>query len=471
MRARLVGHDVGHDAALEQRAEHLAGRSPTRPIERPSPGRARLLGLAQRGVEVGRDEVEVARLDAALEAVRVDVDDQADAVEHRRRRAAGRRPCRRSRRSARAGRAACRRSACARPPRTSRTCPAGCPGCRCRSTSRPSSGRTSSAPRPRAAGTSPSRPSRARAGEFAISTRGAISCVRKTPTGLPLCTSSVSSSLEPAQRRDDRVERLPRARGAPRAAVDDEVGGILGDLGVEVVHEHAQRGLLQPALAAELGAARRADDGCVASRRVTLPGGRTMGRRGRDRSSDPRRARARRPRRRAAPLADDARARLVRGRETVDAMVAEGAVVYGVTTGLRRPRRRVRIDAGGRARSCSSTSSARTRSASASRCPAEVVRGMLLLLAEQSLEGPLGRAPRARRAAARAARARRPAGRAVAAARSAPRATSRRSPTSRRAAAARARRRSAASAARRRRGAATRRASRRSSWPRRRASR
>ena len=26
-----------------------------------------------------------------------------------------------------------------------------------------------------------------------MSTRGAISCVRKTPTGLPLCTSSVSS--------------------------------------------------------------------------------------------------------------------------------------------------------------------------------------------------------------------------------------------------------------------------------------
>ena len=69
--------------------------------------------------------------------------------------------------------------------------------------------------------------------------------------------------LEPAQRRDDRVERLPRARGAPGAAVDDEVRGILGDLGIEVVHEHAQRGFLQPALAGQLGAARRADDGCV----------------------------------------------------------------------------------------------------------------------------------------------------------------------------------------------------------------
>ena len=70
--------------------------------------------------------------------------------------------------------------------------------------------------------------------------------------------------LETAQRGDDRVERLPRAGGAPGAAVDDEVGGILRDLGVEVVHEHAQGGLLQPALAAELAAAGRADDGCVA---------------------------------------------------------------------------------------------------------------------------------------------------------------------------------------------------------------
>ena len=35
-----------------------------------------------------------------------------------------------------------------------------------------------------------------------------------------------------------------------------------------------------------------------------------------------------------APLSADARARLARGRETVDAMVAEGTVVYGVTTGF-----------------------------------------------------------------------------------------------------------------------------------------
>ncbi len=42
----------------------------------------RLLDLAQRGIEVGCDEVEVARLDAAVEVVRVDVHDQAHAVVH-----------------------------------------------------------------------------------------------------------------------------------------------------------------------------------------------------------------------------------------------------------------------------------------------------------------------------------------------------------------------------------------------------
>ena len=61
--------------------------------------------------------------------------------------------------------------------------------------------------------------------------------------------------LQRAQRRDDRVERLPAARGPAGAAVDDEVVGVLGHLGVEVVHQHPQRGFLLPALAGDLGAA------------------------------------------------------------------------------------------------------------------------------------------------------------------------------------------------------------------------
>ena len=65
--------------------------------------------------------------------------------------------------------------------------------------------------------------------------------------------------LECAQRGDDRVERLPAARGATGAAVDHEILGMLGDLGIEVVHQHAQRRFLLPALAGDLGTARGAD--------------------------------------------------------------------------------------------------------------------------------------------------------------------------------------------------------------------
>ena len=61
------------------------------------------------------------------------------------------------------------------------------------------------------------------------------------------------------QRGDDAVEVAPGARGAPRAAVHDQVLGILGHLGIEVVHQHPQRRLGEPALAAQLGAAGRHD--------------------------------------------------------------------------------------------------------------------------------------------------------------------------------------------------------------------
>src|ERR1051326_6863160 len=92
---------------------------------------------------------------------------------------------------------------------------------------------------------------------FAISTRGAFSCVLNTPTGLPHCTSSVSAL---PRRGDDGVEALPVARRFADAAVDDELLRPLRDFGVEIVHQHAQRGLLLPSLAGELRAARRVDD-------------------------------------------------------------------------------------------------------------------------------------------------------------------------------------------------------------------
>src|SRR6185436_1031142 len=65
--------------------------------------------------------------------------------------------------------------------------------------------------------------------------------------------------LQLAQAAHQRVEALPVARRLPDAAVDDQVLRPLRHLGIEVVHEHAEGGLLRPGLAGDLGAARRAD--------------------------------------------------------------------------------------------------------------------------------------------------------------------------------------------------------------------
>ena len=59
---------------------------------------------------------------------------------------------------------------------------------------------------------------------------------------------------------DEGVERGPAARGAAGAAVDDEVCGVLGDLRVEVVHEHSQGRLLRPTPAGDCGSAGGADE-------------------------------------------------------------------------------------------------------------------------------------------------------------------------------------------------------------------
>ena len=68
--------------------------------------------------------------------------------------------------------------------------------------------------------------------------------------------------LEGAQRGDDGVERLPASSRAAGAAVDHQVLGVFGDLGVEVVHQHAQGGFLLPALTTDLGAAGGAHGAC-----------------------------------------------------------------------------------------------------------------------------------------------------------------------------------------------------------------
>ncbi len=63
-------------------------------------------------------------------------------------------------------------------------------------------------------------------------------CGTRRP-GLPDWTSSVWSASSRLRRRgDDPVEALPVARRAADAAIDDQLPRPLGNLGVEVVHQH-----------------------------------------------------------------------------------------------------------------------------------------------------------------------------------------------------------------------------------------
>src|SRR6476660_4321977 len=81
--------------------------------------------------------------------------------------------------------------------------------------------------------------------EFAISTRGAHSWVRQTPTGLPDCTSIVSSSASVVKVRTiaSKHAQSPAARPVP---VDDQIVGALGVFRVQIVHQHSQWRLGHP---------------------------------------------------------------------------------------------------------------------------------------------------------------------------------------------------------------------------------
>jgi hypothetical protein len=65
--------------------------------------------------------------------------------------------------------------------------------------------------------------------------------------------------LEAAQRGNDGIEGRPAARGAPGAAVHDQIIRPLGNLRVEVVHQHPKRGFLRPSLAGQRRTPRGAD--------------------------------------------------------------------------------------------------------------------------------------------------------------------------------------------------------------------
>ncbi|MNC46017.1 hypothetical protein D3C75_950120 [compost metagenome] len=62
------------------------------------------------------------------------------------------------------------------------------------------------------------------------------------------------------QRLDYCVIASPVAGRFTNAAIDNQLPGMLCHLGVQIVHQHAQRGFLHPALGIQLAASRRTAD-------------------------------------------------------------------------------------------------------------------------------------------------------------------------------------------------------------------
>ena len=143
VRGRLVGDHVRPHAAPHKLRQDLRGiAEQARPTAGASSARASSM-IASASSRSLRLPVEIARGEAHLDAALLALDREHRRAGHRRRQRLRAAHAAESRGQDPADRQARRRSAGARLRRKSRRCPARCPGCRCRSTSRPSSGRTS----------------------------------------------------------------------------------------------------------------------------------------------------------------------------------------------------------------------------------------------------------------------------------------------------------------------------------------
>ncbi len=215
VRRGLVGDDVREDVLARAGARAGRRRWP-RPRSTPPPGApapaARAPGRRRATAPIRRDSASPAASRCASDRPRRPGRRPRSSSP----RAAGRRPCHPGPRSPSAGRRGCRRSAAGAARPRSRRFPGGSPGCRCRSTSRRSSGRTSSGPSPSRRRNSSMVAQRGTRFELAISTRGASAWLLKTATGLPDCTSRVSSS---SRRR--RAATMASKQSQLRAALPD----------------------------------------------------------------------------------------------------------------------------------------------------------------------------------------------------------------------------------------------------------
>ena len=170
------------------------------------------------------------------------------------RRAAGRRPSHRAPRRGRGARRGRRfRNGCGRPARTSRRCPAGS----LRSDVDPGAGRhlpVHHEPAPfELPEVVPVRPAPHQVG-VGDEDAGGVGMRPDHPHRFAALDEEGLVVPQVAQGGDDPVVARPVARGLPGPAVDDQVLRPLGDLWIEVVHEHPERGFLDPSPAGEGGA-------------------------------------------------------------------------------------------------------------------------------------------------------------------------------------------------------------------------
>ena len=251
MRRGLVGHDIGRDAARQQLGQHLGGVAQQSDRERPACAHSLLdqrHGLFER---VGR-RVEVAGLDPPLDALPVDLHHQRHAIVHRH----GQRL--RAAHAAQPGRQqpAALERATEVPARALGQCLVGALQNALRADIDPAAGGHLAvhrqAQRLQAAKLIPGGPLRHQqrvcqqhARRIGVGAQDAHRLARLDQQRLVI--------FQRAQRAHDRVVALPVARGLAGAAIDDQLVGIFGHLGVEVVHEHAQGRLLAPAFAGHLG--------------------------------------------------------------------------------------------------------------------------------------------------------------------------------------------------------------------------
>ena len=83
------------------------------------------------------------------------------------------------------------------------------------------------------------------------------------PDGLARLDQQRLVVIQPLQRLDDLVIAFPVARGAADAAIDDQFVRRLGDVGMQVVHQHPHRRFGEPAFRGDVGAGRGADHAAV----------------------------------------------------------------------------------------------------------------------------------------------------------------------------------------------------------------